>query len=374
MVRKSPLWGPFWRAMLLGGVILVVEFAVLEAAMRAYGGSEASSPFQALFMQDPRVGHRPRPGASATYTTSEFSTHLTINAQGVRDTADIGPKAPGERRVLILGDSLVFSVQVPFEETFGERLEARLNESSDGPTWRVINAGVQGYGPVESWLFFDHVAAALEADIVLPVVFVGNDAVEAFGARAKLEAGGVPEMAPIETLGYRLRLFVRRSQVLQIARLRVEQLRTRLETSVPERPLVTYLADAPPEVFEGLETARVAFGRIADRAAGTGAATAFVLMPARFQTDDADYTRLAAIVADAGGALERQLATERFRETLAPLGRPTLDLLPVLWAEQNRSELFFQRNVHLTRRGHDVVARALFDFLEARRLTRAGPD
>ena len=53
------------------------------------------------------------PGARTRYTTVEFSTELTINGQGVRDDREIGPKAPDERRVVVLGDSLVFAVQVP---------------------------------------------------------------------------------------------------------------------------------------------------------------------------------------------------------------------------------------------------------------------
>ena len=70
-----------------------------------------------------------------------------------------------------------------------------------------------------------------------------------------------------------------------------------------------------------------------------------------------------AVVAAAGDTLERDSATERFRIALAPLGLPMLDLLPVLRAEPNRMDLFFQRNVHLTPRGHGVVGKALADFV-----------
>ena len=65
----------------------------------------------------------------------------------------------------------------------------------------------------------------------------------------------------------------------------------------------------------------------------------------------------------------RNSATERFATALAPLGLPMLDLLPMLAAQPDRVGLFFQRNVHFTPRGHDVVADALFDFLETSGLT-----
>ena len=136
-----------------------------------------------------------------------------------------------------------------------------------------------------------------------------------------------------------------------------------MSTGTPERPLATYLTDPPPEVWHRLEVTRRAFSLIADRARGLGARTGIVLMPARFQTDDFDYGNLSAAVRAAGGELVRNSGSERFAAALAPLGLPTFDLLPVLARQPQRTGLFFQRNVHLTPRGHDVVAAALFDFL-----------
>jgi len=361
---------PAPRYVLFAILILAVEFVVLEAGLRLYGGSEASLEFQALFMQDPDVGHRLQPGASATYTTVEFSTALAINQQGVRDDEDIGPKAADERRVLLLGDSLVLSVQVEFGETFGELLERRLNEADGAHRWRVINGGVQGYGPVQEWLFFDRVAAAFDPDVVLILPFVGNDAVEANDTEDWLVAGRRVEESSEQALNS-VRRLVRTSLVLQQARVRYDLLRARLSGPAPERPLTSYLADPPAEVLHGLDVSREAFGRIADRAAADGAATAFALMPARFQTDDGDYGRLDAIVEAAGGTLVRNAASERFREALAPLDLPLMDLQPIRAAQPDRMGLFFQRNIHLTRRGHRVVADALFDFLDSSGLLAA---
>lgn len=359
---------PRYLAALFG--ILAAQFVLFEGGLRLFGGSEASLAFQSLFMQDPRVGYRPRPGARTHYRTVEFATDLAINSQGVRDDEDIGPKAPDERRVVVLGDSLVLSVQVPQSETFAERLEARLDTDDPGHAWRVINAGVQGYGPTQEWFFFDHVLAALEPDIVLITVFVGNDAIEAYDTRAWLEAGRPAEAAGDEALNS-LRRLVRSSMVLQLARLRYDLLRSRLQSPAPARALLSYEALPPPDVTLGLEIARDAFARIAERARGIGARTAFVLMPARFQTDDRDYGRLAEAVRQAGGTLMRQAGTERFQATLAPMGLPILDLLPILARQRDREGLFFQRNIHLTPRGHGVVADALFEFLDSSGLADA---
>ena len=88
-----------------------------------------------------------------------------------------------------------------------------------------------------------------------------------------------------------------------------------------------------------------------------------MLMPARFQVDDADYGRLKEAVAAAGGHLVRDAATERFDAALAPLPLPRFDALPPLRAALPGPDVFFQQTVHLTPRGHEIVAGALEAFL-----------
>jgi lysophospholipase L1-like esterase len=344
-------------------LILAAEFALLEAGMRVAGGSEAAPAFQAIFMQDPLVGYRLRPGARTVYSTAEFSTALSINPQGVRDDRTLGPKQAGERRVVVLGDSLVLSVQVPLEQAFTTRLERGLRAAEPAVDWRVINAGVQGYGPVDDWVFYRHVVDALEPDVVLIVAFVANDATEAFDKASWLAADRLPASGAGETALTTARRIVRGSMVLQNVKLRWDQATADTAGPGAERPLASYLAEAPPEVTRGLEVTRDAFGRISAYAVRRGARTAIVLMPARFQLDDGDYGRLLQRVTGAGHTLVRHEATRRFQEALAPLGLPLLDLLPVLQAQPDPAGLFFQRNIHLTPRGHDVVGRALVDLV-----------
>ncbi len=43
----------------------------------------------------------------------------------------------------------------------------------------MINGGVQGYGPVQELLFFRVIAPAVQPDLVIETIFVGNDAEEA---------------------------------------------------------------------------------------------------------------------------------------------------------------------------------------------------
>ena len=353
---------------LVAVLVFVVEFAALEAGLRIYGAFEGTTTFSSLFMDDPDVGSRLRPNARIRYSTAEFTADIAINAQGVRDDEPIGPKPADERRIVVLGDSLVLAVQVAFADTFCERLERKLNARGDGVRWRVINAGVQGYGPVQEWLLFDRVVAAFQPDLVIVVPFVANDATDAAGSVAAFEAGHAIAAAAPST--QRIRRLVRSSVVLQSVRARWDQLRSKVSMGTPEPPLAAYLTVAPPIIERGLDLTRQAIARIAERARGIGAATAIALMPARFQTDDPDFGRLVTIVGHAGGVLERDAASRRFQEALAALTLPMTDLKPALAAQPDRIGLFYQQTVHLTPRGHSVVADALYQFLDESGLLR----
>ncbi|MCX6545588.1 MAG: hypothetical protein NTV05_14400 [Acidobacteria bacterium] len=350
--------------------IVACEFATFEIALRLAGGSEAAPEFQRLFMTDPRIGHRLRPGAQTRFRTSEYETTISINGQGVRD-AEIGPKALNERRILVLGDSLVMAVQVESSQTFCKLLEARLNatHSGGGLHYRVINAGVQGYGPVEKYLFYNYVARAFDPDVVLIGLYPGNDVMQARASAYRL--AGVPAsesgVAPAaETIGVWARRLVRRSMVLQIVRLRVLTLVGHFgRTPDVYPPLRAYLQQPPPEVDEGLGLIRESVSRMTAVASAQHAKTALVLFPARFQVDDDDFRYQEKGVAEAGQTLLRDGATERFKTTLSDLKLPTLDTLPALREASRGGDVYFTDTAHFTPRGHEAIAEALRVFLES---------
>jgi lysophospholipase L1-like esterase len=356
-------------------LILAVQFGLFEAGLRLWGHSEAAPAFQGLFEDDLHAGYRLKPHARVRFTTAEFDTDIRINGSGVRDDEEIGPKTHDERRIVLLGDSLVLSVQVPFSQTFGELLERRLNARAATERYRVINAGVQGYGPVEELLFFRSLVPRLQPDLVIHTVFVGNDAEEAVRSAPRLAGDGrAAPRAAVETIATRTRRVVRRSMVLQILRLRVASATERFRgtLSPPEAPLQSYAAAPAPRIVEGLALTRQCVAEVAAAAAAAGARTAIALMPARFQVDDADYGRLREAVAAAGGDLRRDAASERFDQALADLPLPRVDLLPSLRAALPGPDLFFQETVHLTPRGHVVVAEALDRFIMEHRLLTPG--
>ena len=354
------------RRILLLLAIAAAQFAIFEAALRTWGHSEAAPAFQGLFVPDAAIGYRLQPNARTRYTTAEFETDIAINAEGVRDDRDIGPKPRGERRIVVLGDSLVLSVQVDLRQTFCRLLEDRLNRGGGPVHYRVINAGVQGYGPVEELLFYRAVARRFEPDLVIETIFVGNDAEEAVTSAPRLRAGARPALEALpDSFRTRLRRIVRRSMVLQLIRLRIVSVTDRLGNwlSPPEPPLQSYAEHPAPRIEDGLRISRECVEAIAADAAADGARTMVMLMPARFQVNDTDYGYLREAVNAAGGKLVRDAATERFDRALSSLPVPRFDALPALRAASRGPDVFFQQTVHLTPRGHEIVAAALADFI-----------
>ena len=106
-----------------------------------------------------------------------FGTHLTTNSLGLRDR-EIGPKQPGELRVLSLGDSYAFGYGVELEQMYAKVLERGLSRQLSPTIVSVINAGVVGYGTQQQRIAFQRLRRKLQPDFVLATFTAGNDVYE----------------------------------------------------------------------------------------------------------------------------------------------------------------------------------------------------
>lgn len=96
--------------------------------------------------------------------TEYQGARITTNALGLRGAA-IGPKQPGEVRILCLGESTTFGVKVSDDKTYCTRLEELLRGA--GGNYRVINAGVSAYSSFQSLVYFEERGLALDPDVVV---------------------------------------------------------------------------------------------------------------------------------------------------------------------------------------------------------------
>ncbi len=146
-------------------------------------GGGASLPLQPV--RDPRILYRLPPFASGEYNGTAVST----NAMGLRDRDYPIPAAAGTKRLMLLGDSMVFGVGLPEEKTLPSQIEARI-QAPGGPGVEVINAGIFGYNIVQQIAILEDIGPQYRPDLVV-ACFVHND-IENWGLG---DGGAVPTIA-----------------------------------------------------------------------------------------------------------------------------------------------------------------------------------
>jgi lysophospholipase L1-like esterase len=157
--------------------LLAVSIAVAAAGIEAFvrfgdllGISyyEESQRFAPERVSDSVLVYRLRPNIDDAFQGVRVAT----NEIGLRD-GTIGPRQPGEFRILVLGDSVAFAWGVRDEETFARRLERDLAKDLARPV-RVINSGIVGYNTEQELAFLKLRGPEIAPDLVL-LVYVDND-------------------------------------------------------------------------------------------------------------------------------------------------------------------------------------------------------
>ncbi len=105
--------------------------------------------------------------------------YIHTNSLGFRGQ-EIPPKVEGERRVLMLGDSITFGFVLKEEETIPRQVERFINEATNGNDVRCINGGVSGYTTWQERDLFENEGLDTQPDAVV-VQFCINDMIGIIG-------------------------------------------------------------------------------------------------------------------------------------------------------------------------------------------------
>ncbi len=120
-------------------------------------------------------GVRLRPNTVGTirhHSLSGLDVVIRVNSIGLRYD-ELGPKAPDEFRVLVLGDSITFGDFLPEEQTWSRRMEELTRGRAK--KIRFINAGLPGAGTLEEFWLFQEIKDVVKPDLVLVGMYL-NDA------------------------------------------------------------------------------------------------------------------------------------------------------------------------------------------------------
>ncbi|HIA53378.1 MAG TPA: SGNH/GDSL hydrolase family protein [Candidatus Melainabacteria bacterium] len=141
--------------------ILLVEFTLSLAGLGEEEIYKLDKTFGFVHMNNKRVTWR-----------SEGFARSYFGPDGMREPGLTIQKPPGVFRIALLGDSMVESLQVPLEQTFGQLLEKELKKSSSGKEIQILNFGNSGYSTAQEDLQLKNKALKYSPDAV--VVFYSH--------------------------------------------------------------------------------------------------------------------------------------------------------------------------------------------------------
>ena len=159
--------------LLLLFVSLMFTIALIEAGVRL--AKTELHPPKLFISQTEGVPYKLRANFHGHTTTG---IPLDINSLGVRDNEYQLQPPPNTFRIVVLGDSVTMGQAVRQEDSYPKQLEALFAAEKEkglrNTTVEVINAGVSGYGTHEEMLFLKETAIMYSPDMII-VGFALND-------------------------------------------------------------------------------------------------------------------------------------------------------------------------------------------------------
>lgn len=402
---------------LLGCLGILVSLFLIELALRLVPDQtldsiiEVSSQRLVLYELDPQIGWTLRPNARTIITSpDDRDIPVKINPLGIRDQNHPYTKAANTFRVLILGDSFAEAQDVYLEESFPFRVEQCLNQKQPGQSIEVINGGVSGYSPVEEYLYYRNEGVKYNPDLVILVLYVGNDLVDldssmderlvaAFGGYdIRLEQGQLrkrwvswaePGDEDVPRFEQMLRRYSRLYYVLAFPESKIYRAFKNVTTGVqataqanagneplPER-LYIHVKDfarnpvTPPRLKEAWQVFQVLIQRLKAEVEANGSQLVVTIIPADYQVNRSSLERALQeypSLSEEQGRVQwwldepnQTIMREMERRAIA-----ALDLKTYFQAHDlaGGSPLYFEGiDEHLNRDGHKLMAEVMCDWL-----------
>jgi lysophospholipase L1-like esterase len=332
-------WSVAGKLLLLAGG-LILGLLAAEGIVRVVAPQHPTlafvldPPHDPLHQLDPAVGMVLKPNVAVPFV---FGTHVRTNSLGLRE-GEIGPKRPGELRILSLGDSYAMGYGVELEQSYGKLVERELGRRYPDRTFSVISAGVDGYGTEQMRRTYLRLRGRLQPDFVLATFVAGND----------VDDNAMFERRLRTHLNRPLGALAQHSQLAQLL----------LRVTFPawfflgnrDEGGIAHTIDLLRELEATFRASNVPY--------------LMLVIPARHQIrpelEPAVKLLLRAGLGDLVFRQNREIIDHFTRD-----GIPFIDLLPPLVAADREARVSFVKDSHLNAFGHAVVARAILPRLQS---------
>lgn len=365
--------------LLFGLLALCVGFAgavaVAEIALRIYDPLKLPlEDMRGFYRLDAKGRIETTPGWNGNQYVEGRTVPVHSNALGLRG-AEVGPKAEGEQRVLMLGDSFVWGMGVLDGETIPARLEQQLRAT--GAKVTVGNAGMYGTSPREWGYTLERFRPTFQPDVVLATMYVGNDVLDAMQEPLSVVDGWLMSAGPagVARTSWRFRMMVASRLWYHTERL----LQNRLESIAigaiqPVGPGISMaealFLDRDPArdaelPFLGEVEATLAADFRSFATAADGLRRFVVLLPGH-EVALRDYGELLQEHKLDPALHERGRGHARLARLLAAAGLEVIDLTDKILGAPDKRALYFAQDWHFSHAGCERVAEWLRPEIEAR--------
>ena len=184
------------RALLFAGWSLLVTAALLEVGVRLFAPQPLPQADVEIYEPAPGIGWRRHANVRTRASVGEHGVEICTDAAGDRVDCEAPPRdaASCAQRVLVLGDSFVEALAVPFRDTAWSRIERDTGACA-------AVAGVGGYWPQQyARQLEDRLAEGARFDLVILNFYAGNDRV-ILGRHHAGSPGGGQAAAPLAAGG-----------------------------------------------------------------------------------------------------------------------------------------------------------------------------
>lgn len=364
--------------LLFGLAALFVGFLgavlVIEVALRIYDPLKLPlEDMRGFYQLDAQGRIETAPGWNGRQMVDGRTVEVHTNRLGLRGPEPL-PKAPDEKRVLVLGDSFVWGMGVAEDETIPARLAQQLRAAGRKVT--VGNGGMFGTSPREWGYTLDRFRPTFQPDAVVAVMYVGNDVLDAMQEPLSVVDGWLMTAGPagVARTSWRFRLGMTSRLWFHVENMLQNNLQTLAISAIkPVGPGISMaealFLDRDPARDAELpwlgEVEGVFAGHFRDFARASAALPRLVVLLPGHEVALRDYGELLRENQLDPALHQRGRGHARLARLLATQGLAVVDLTERILATKDRKALYLPTDWHLSPVGCEQVAAWLRPELEA---------
>ncbi len=380
-----------WKNIALSAAVVAVLFLCTELVFRVFYHPENLGTVMRF---DGNLGWSLKPGSylwSVDYGRG-LSYRIRVNSLGMREREISLRKAPGKKRILILGDSVAFGTGVEQTERFSDILGRDLGDHVE-----VMNGAVAGYACDQEVLYFESFGRHLRPDIVVLTMTLNNDILGDMLDHLYLQTAPKPrfvlkddslvlESGCVEpgkiSFSTRIRRLLKNSRFFVFVRRRLAMREyaqlaredsDRVGRGFGKRSLgegysywSVYERDWDPKIEDGWRVTEKIIDRFLSLCREQGAEPIVVAFPLKVEVDDAWRRSLLKRTGIDSTRFDFRMPYERLAAFCTTRGVAFVYPIEPFREASKYQRLYFERDSHPNANGHALAARVLHEVLEPR--------